>query len=131
MVSTPHSIKMQTPKKREVKNLIAPSAPKRSRIHGVYDLDKIHPLRLPNEVIEVSSDESDEELVQVDFPIRRGFYSISPADVAEERTMATLLKWRDLFSPNSQPRTPQEFAYVELMFNLIESRMSIIRFSSQ
>lgn len=131
------SLVMETPKKVVMKPQLTPPAPKRRHIHDAHNLEKIEPLKLP-EVIVVNSEEEDEaameevkeEVTEDYFPIRWSYCRLSPADIVKEGTVETLVEWWSLFSPDSQPTTPEEYTYVELMRSLIEFRMRQIHFFS-
>ena len=81
--------------------------------------------------VTVFVDDKTEEDKTENFPIRWGYCAINPADVARERNEENLTMWWSLFSPDSQPRTPEEFTYVELMRRLIECRLMAINLSLQ
>ena len=144
------SLVMETPKKVVMKPQLTPPAPKRRHIRGAHNLDKIQPLKFPEEdlekieplklpeVIVVNSEEEDEaameevkeEVTEDYFPIRWSYCRLSPADIVKEGTVETLVEWWSLFSPDSQPTTPEESVYVKLMRSLIEFRMRQIHFFS-
>ena len=89
-----------------------------------------------DEVIDISSD-NEEHIDQSvysdgvedgsesshDYPIRSGFTLYNIYDIAVEDDVNRLVQLRDMYSPDSQPRTDEEFFYVNCMFYCICKRL--------
>ena len=119
---------------------IVPNAPKRLRIHSIFELDGVSKLMLPDEDVIILSDSeeevepeeevvviSDEEEVQPEeeseWPIRQGFCRYTLLDVVTEDNRERLNELLRLFTPSGQPQSEEEALYVECMQLCISRRI--------
>ena len=119
-------------------------------------LERIRPLILPSnsppEVVDLTQDdeevrhvsdtwndtfewEEEEEATthamdmdeDINWPIHQGYACYSLYDVAVEADLDTLEQWLKLFTPSTQPRSEEEFFYVQCMASAISEKIQQLK----
>ena len=105
---------------------------------------KVRPLVFPDEEIRPLVFHEEEETTPVstpvltsptpsdlwDWPIRRAYTIYTLEDVTLQENIETLERWRELFTPSSQPRNEEEGFYVMMMQSMIESKLELLKYLS-
>lgn len=86
----------------------------------------VHPFRHvpPQRVTRRRRRQPSPEAVESDWPIHRGYLRITLADVACETQTQRLQQWLQVFSPSTQPQSPEEHFYVNTMNIAIEEKLT-------
>ena len=96
------------------KVLVTPNAPRKAKVEKTYNLDNIRKLSL--------SEEDEEELPDLT-GIRWKYLQYDAEGVMEMTSKSHLHQIWEWYTPNSQPRTVAEWAYIEKVRDAAEERL--------
>ena len=65
--------------------------------------------------------------VDLNWPIHQGYACYTLYDVVVETDLVKLEQWLKLFTPSSQPRSEEEFLYVQCMASAISEKIQLLK----
>jgi hypothetical protein len=102
------------------KALVAPNAPTKGKVEKLYRLDNIRKLTLP-------ADDEEESVCEKECPdltgVRWKYLQYDTDDVMEITSTKFLHQLWEWYTPNSQPRTMEEWEYIDKVRLAVEERL--------